>query len=139
MTEKYYIDACIWRDLHENREDKFRPLGEWAFELFRMIKETKSKALYSDLIIKELSISYDREQIKEMFKIVEEDGFLEKIEIKKSQIQETIQLKREKRLPFNDLLHAILARDNKAIMVTRDKHFEEFEFIVIIRKPEDLI
>ena len=139
MTEKYYIDACIWRDLHENREDKFRPLGEWAFELFRMIRETKSKALYSDLVIKELSISYDREKIKELFKVVEEDGFLEKVEIKKSQIQETIGLKREKRLPFNDLLHAILARDNNAIMVTRDKHFEEFEFIVTIRKPEDLI
>ena len=33
----YYVDSAIWRDLHENRTDKFRPLGEWAFELFRKI------------------------------------------------------------------------------------------------------
>lgn len=33
MEEKYYLDACIWRDYFENREDRFRPLGEWAFRL----------------------------------------------------------------------------------------------------------
>ena len=138
MTEKYYIDACIWRDLYENRVDKYRPLGEWAFEFFRMIKETKSIALYSDLVIKELATAYNQEKIKEMFKIVEEAGCLKKVEIKREQIKETIKIKREKRLPFNDLLHSILARDNDAIMVTRDRHFEQFEDIVTIRKPEDL-
>ena len=90
MENKYYVDACIWRDFHENREDKFRPLGEWAFNFFRMVKQTKSKILYSDLIIKELSISYHEEKIKETFKIVEEEGLLEKVEITKSQIQEVI-------------------------------------------------
>ncbi len=138
MPQKYYIDACIWRDFHENREDKFRPLGEWAFNLFRMIRETKSKALYSNLIIKELSISYTPEKIKEMFRIVEEEGLLEKVEIKEEHLHETIRLKKLKKLPFNDLLHAILARDNQAILVTRDKHFEEFGDIVIVKKPEDL-
>ncbi len=138
MTQKYYLDACIWRDFHENREDKFRPLGEWAFNLFRMIRETKGKVLYSDLVVEELSIAYDEKAIKEIFKIIEQEGLLEKTEIKKEQFQEAARFKRERNLPFADLLHAIIARDNEAIMVTRDVHFEDFSDIVTIQKPEDL-
>ena len=68
MTNKYYIDACIWRDFYENRSDRFRPLGDWAFDLFRMIIETQSTVFYSDLIVDELSIAYDKKGIKEIFK-----------------------------------------------------------------------
>ena len=139
MTDKYYIDACIWRDFHENREDKFRPLGEWAFYLFRMIRETGSQVLYSELVQEELSIAYDAKTITKIFNIVEQEGLLLKVQIKKEQFQEAAKLKRERRLPFADVLHAIIARDNGAIMVTRDVHFEDFEDIVMVRKPEDLI
>ena len=139
MPQKYYIDTCIWRDFHENREDKYRPLGEWAFNLFRMIRETKSKVLYSDLIIKELLVAYDEKNISQIFKIMQEEELLEKVEIGPEQIQEAIRLQRKKNLPFGDLLHAILARDYNAIMVTRDRHFENFTDIVVIKKPEDLI
>ena len=37
MVEKYYLDTCIWRDYFENRSDKFRPLGDWAFSLIKLI------------------------------------------------------------------------------------------------------
>jgi hypothetical protein len=37
MVKKCYIDAAIWRGLHENRSDRFRPLGDWAFELVKKI------------------------------------------------------------------------------------------------------
>ena len=136
MEKKYYVDACIWRDFHENREDKFRPLGEWAFNFFRMVKETKSKILYSHLIVEELSIAYDNNTIKNIFKIVDE--FLEEVPVKKELYLEAARLKKERRFPFADVLHALIARDNEAIMVTRDVHFEDFEDIVTIRKPEDL-
>ena len=139
MAKKFYVDACIWRDYYENREDRFRPLGEWAFELFRMIKETRSKVFYSDLIVEELSIAYDKKAILEIFKILDDEELLEKVGTVTKQFQEAARLKRERKLPFGDLIHAILARDNGAILVTRDKHFVEFEDIVLVRKPEDLI
>lgn len=135
----YYIDACIWRDFHENREDKFRPLGEWAFEMFRMIKENKFLVLYSNLIVDELSKDFDIEQIKEIFKIISEAGLLKKVELRKQQFQKAAKLKKERNLPFGDCLHAIIARDNKAIIITRDKHFEELQDVVESAKPEDLI
>ena len=139
MPQKYYIDACIWRDFHENREDKFRPLGEWAFEMFRKIKANKSIVLYSDLTVDELSKDFNPEQIKDIFKIVHEANLLEKVNLKKEQFQEAAKLNRERSLPFGDCLHALIARDNQAIMVTRDKHFEELQDVVQSYKPEDLI
>jgi hypothetical protein len=64
---KYYLDTAIWRDLHENRTDRFRPLGEWAFELFRVIRKEKSIVLYSDLVVEELFINYDKKEIDKIF------------------------------------------------------------------------
>jgi len=139
MTERYYVDACIWRDFHENREDKFRPLGEWAFNLFRMIKDIKATVLYSDIIVDELSKDFNREQIKGIFKIVSEVKLLEKVKLRKEQFQEAAKLKRERDVPFGDCLHAIIARDNNSIMITRDAHFEELQDVVEVKKPEDLI
>jgi len=48
-------------------------------------------------------------------------------------------LKKKLKIPFGDALHTILAKDNEAILVTRDHHFDVVEGIVKIRKPEDLI
>jgi len=36
-------------------------------------------------------------------------------------------------------LHSILARDNQAVLITRDKHFLKLLDICIIKKPEELI
>ena len=139
MVDKYYIDSAIWRDLHENRTDKFRPLGDWAFELFRKIRENKEKALYSDLVVDELSKDFDKETITNIVSIMSNEGLLEKVEIKERQIKEAVKLKKNLKIPFGDALHTILAKDNNAIMVTRDHHFEEVQNIVDIKKPEDLI
>ena len=39
---------------------------------------------------------------------------------------------------LKDALHAILARDNCALMITRDKHFDALVHLVEIAKPEDI-
>jgi len=48
-----------------------------------------------------------------------------------------ISLKRN--LPKGDVLHALIARDNKAILVTLDKHFKKLLDIVESKRPQDLI
>ena len=136
---KYYIDAAIWRDFHENRTDRFRPLGEWAFELFRKIKIAKEKVLYSDMVVDELSKDFDKNDIAKIFSIISEANLLEKVEIKEEQIKEAAGLCKQLKISFGDCLHAILARDNDAIMVTRDKHFAELQDLVDVKNPEELI
>lgn len=137
MQKRYYVDTSIWRDLYENRQDRFRPLGEWAFEFFRMVRETKGIIIYSDFVVKELKCKYSDRQILEVFCAAE--GCLGKALIKKESIKEAHLLSKSLGLPFGDCIHAILSRENNAVMVARDRHFWEIGHIVEVRKPEELI
>lgn len=139
MEKRYYVDTSIWRDLHENRKDRFRPLGEWAFEFFRIVEERNEKILYSDFVMLELRRKYSEKEAAQVINFVGKNNFLLKVEISTQQIKEAKALCRKRQVAFGDALHAILARDNGAVMVTRDKHFFELTDIAEIRKPEELI
>lgn len=45
----------------------------------------------------------------------------------------------KRKIPFADTFHALIARDNGAIMITRDKHFDLLKDIVKVARPEDII
>ena len=136
MIRGYYIDTAIWRDLHENRKDKSKNIGELAFELFVKIRFNKEKVLYSDLVVEELLRAYNEQTIEKLFKNV--SVLLEKADINETQVKEAVTLSNELKIPFGDALHGILARDSNAVMVTRDRHFRKLKDKIIIKKPEDL-
>lgn len=136
---KYYIDTLTWRDYYEIREDKFRPLGEWAFRFFKKAMEENSLMFYSDFVENELSKDYGQEKIKEIFSVINKVHLLKKIEIKPEQFSEAAKLSRERKVPFGDAVHAIVARDINAVLISRDHHYEELQDISISKKPEDLI
>jgi predicted nucleic acid-binding protein len=135
MQKRYYIDTCIWIDFLENRVDKFRPLGEWAFMLVRKIIDEEGVILLSRLLRHEISLRASEEKIRE---IVPED-ILAYAEENDSQVCEASALSSKLRVPRGDALHAIIARDNSAVIVTRDRHFEMLAGIVDVKKPEELI
>ena len=137
MTSKYYIDTAIWRDLHENRKDKSKNLGELAFEAIKKIRINKEKILYSDFVFEELSHAYDKQTINKLFKDASE--LLEKVKISEGQFKEAADLSKKLNIPFGDAVHGVLARDNNAIMVTRDRHFRKLKDKITIKKPEELI
>ena len=64
---------------------------------------------------------------------------IDKIFATKEQRDEARKIAEERNLPSGDVLHAILARDNNFILVTRDKHFRELEDITKHYKPEEFI
>jgi len=132
---KFYFDTAIWIDMHENRTDRFRPLGEWAFELLRKIREERHTVVYSEITIRELLTHYSTKEIEEMLG----GDFLEKISISESQAKEAREISRSLGIPWGDCLHAILAKDNNAIMIARDRHFEQLRFLADVKKPEELI
>lgn len=132
----YYIDTCIWRDYLENREDNFRPLGEWAFMLFKLVEKEDGVVLYSSFVIDELWKKYTEKEINDMLKIIKN---VWEVKATKQQIQEAAILGKIRGMGFSDAIHAILARDNNAILVTRDNHFIDLTDIATIKKPEELI
>ena len=46
---------------------------------------------------------------------------------------------KERDVPAGDALHAIIARDDDLILVTRDRHFRKLEDISKHHKPEEII
>ena len=54
-------------------------------------------------------------------------------------LKEADDLSKEHKISLGDAVHGILARDNNAIMITRDRHFRKLKDKITIKKPEDLI
>ena len=52
---------------------------------------------------------------------------------------EADKISKERRVLLGDALHAIIARDNDAILVSQDKHFQLLKDVVYVKRPEQLI
>ncbi len=139
MAKRFYLDTAIWRDYFEDRSDGTRPLGEFAFQFLRKCGENNAIVFVSDVVVLELKIRFSEQQSKEIFSSFESMiTWLDASAKQTSKAREEWR-KRDKALPFKDVLHAIIARDNHAILIARDKHFFDQLFsIVEVQKPEDV-
>lgn len=137
MKNKYYLDTCIWIDFLENRIGyNGEPFGNYAFRLLCFIQSTNGKLIISNLLIKELSKKYSLEMINSMF--LPFDSSIEKYDLTKERGIEAKQIAKERKLPEEDVKHAILTREFNLILVTRDKHFKDLLDICEFFKPEEL-
>ena len=135
MPKKYYIDTCIWIDFLEGREDKFRPLGEWAFMLIRKIIGEESIIILSNILRDEMNAYAIEDKIREIVPA----RLLVRINESLGQVREAAAYSKRTGMPKKDALHAVLARDNNAVLVTRDKHFHMIYSQIEAKKPEELI
>lgn len=139
MEKRYYLDTSIWRDYFENRRDSLRPIGEWAFMLINKILAEGDVILYTELTIFELKIKYTPHEIECIFSIAKQKGATLKVDITRKQKELARDIATERHVPVSDAMHALIARANNAIMVTRDKHFGKLADIAEVRKPEELL
>ena len=94
--------------------------------------------IYSDNNLCELELAgYSIYEIENMFKPFK--SILLFVESNKKQVGKARGLASKRGIPKRDALHALIARDNKAIMVTLDNHFKEILDIIIPKRPQDLI
>jgi len=141
MHESYYIDTCIWRDHYENRySPQGKPLGNYATKLFTKIMKDKVTIIFSNHIVYELKKAFAPEEIEEMFQILFLMKILKKTEITKENWEEAKKMAQERGVSKSDSLHAILARNNNAILITQNlKDFEKFSDMITIKRPEDIV
>ncbi len=131
----YYIDTSIWLDYYEKRGKN----GEHALNLIKKIIKDDAVLLFSDLHIREFKgLGYNFDEVNSILKIAKPDN-LRRVHISREQMDKAFRLSLLKLIPKRDALHAILARDNDAIMVATDKHFEQLSHVVNSEKPEDLL
>lgn len=103
-----------------------------------MIIQEKDTIVYSDLVEEELNEEFSKEEVQNIVSVVPKENIIN-VSSSTEQLKEAINLAKKLKTPVKDTLHVILARDSKAIMVTRDKHFYELAEQADIKKPEDLI
>lgn len=136
---KYYLDTCIWRDFYEDRVSRTgKPLGEYAAKLFYKIIQRKDTILYSDLTIKELRIAYTSQEIIEFLRLLYITKQLKKVKKSPAQVIEAKNISKTRKIPRADAFHTIMARDNKAIFLSQDKHAQKLKDITIVKRPEEI-
>jgi predicted nucleic acid-binding protein len=136
MEKRFYVDTSIWRDYIEDRSDGIRPLGEFAAQFFGKCVSTKSKIIFSKVVLFELKCISENILEEGFFQFKE---ILLEAKISQPQIREAKRVSRKKEVQFNDAIHSILARDNNAVVITRDAHFELLLDIADAKKPEEIV
>ena len=94
--------------------------------------------IYSDNNLFELiALGYSQYELEKMFGSLRPILFF--VESTEKQIGQAKDLSFKRNIPKRDALHALIARDNKAILVTLDKHFQKLGGIIDPKRPQDLI
>ena len=137
---RYYIDTCVWRDYYEDRVGPGgRPLGEHATRMLIRIIGNKEIIILSDVVMRELKGFYSSDEIELMLGTILKVGKVIKIEVKTEETTEASILSKSRRLPILDAMHAIIARNNNAVLISQDKHFQNLKDIVKVIRPDELI
>ena len=135
MAEKYYFDTSIWLDIYEKRGSN----GEAAFKLMEKAIEEDAIVAYSDMVVKEFKrLDYTLTEISVILSIAKPRNIM-KVHIYREQAEEASKLAFQRGVPKADAFHAVLARDNDMLLVSRDGDFGKLKDIVQAKILEDII
>lgn len=134
MENFFYLDTSIWLDIYLRRGRH----GEIARTLLLWIIAEDKTVLFSNYIEKEFrNVGISQIDIHKTLWIVKPDHF-KYIYANKEQIEEARNIAKQRNIPFGDVLHAILARDNDAQLISRDRDFKRLKDITQAKMPEEL-
>ena len=130
---KYYLDTSILLDYYEKRENN----DYIALKLIEKIILNNDTIIYSDIHIKELKKIYSKEELLCLIREIKTNKIF--VHVSRWQRIEARKISQTKDVPFLDILHAIIARDNESILVSNDKDFIFLKNITLIKTPRELL
>lgn len=141
---KIYVDSNIFLNVWFEEMLRFSPAFYHSRKLLDAILECKFRLVISDLTVKELSrkTNLSKEIImKEYLRPYDMVEKLTVIETTKDMIREAGSISRKYRLHASDALHALVAKNEGCILVTRDKELRATARRIGLRAvlPEELI
>lgn len=138
MMAYYYLDTSIWLDLFEEREEHDIHKFTIARKLVKRVRLHNDRLVYSKVIIDELkSLGYTPFELTFLFRKFR--PLLLYVWQTQHHLGRAKDLSVKRNIPLFDALHDLLARTAKAILVSRDKDFQQLQDIVITKRPEDII
>jgi len=114
-------------------------LGNYAYKLIIKMLRNNDIILFSDLIVRELKAHYAEKEINDFFALVSAAGILKRVNVLYNDCQNAKLISNIKNLPVNDVIHAILAVRNHAILVSQDKHMQKLKDVAQVKRPEEVI
>ena len=137
MSTKIYIASNIWLDFWLDRTLNLLPAGYYAKNLLDRVISCEFAIVLSNFIFKELetNIKIDLNERMGTFKLINK---LTITEVTKQLFFDAKKLAKERSIPISDAVRTLMARQERAILVSRDKHFKEVEDLVEVRLPEEL-
>jgi predicted nucleic acid-binding protein len=130
MKLKFYLDTSVWMDYYEDRSDL-------AFKLLMSLLKSNQTIVVSDFLLAELENFYSLEQIRGL--AFPFQNLMERVGLSTKQRFEAKSIAILKDVPVGDAIHAVLARDSGAVLVSRDRHFQLLKNICVVKKPEEII
>ncbi|MBI5884789.1 PIN domain-containing protein [archaeon] len=137
MSERIYLDANVWLDYFEDRKDSIRPLGEFAFQVFKRALKCEFEIVASEWLLEELHKHANKELLKNILQELYQRHKLILEEITDNDIKEVNES--DKQIHCEDLRHYVFCK-NHAIkfLVSRDRHLLEAGNGVVVVLPEEL-
>lgn len=140
MTENfYYFDTQIWID-HYLKRGPDGMYGDYALKLIFKAIAHDSKIIFSNFNEREMkAIGLSVVEIHSLLSMIKPDH-IKHVSVTKVQFEEARRIAKQRDVPLGDAIHAILARDYEAILVTRDeKDFRKLKDITRYKEPADVI
>ncbi len=138
MEKRFYFDTSIWLDFFEKRDEPNLLKGQFITKLISKILENDDRIVYSEVVKNEMiEMGYTRYEVDDLFFSLRH--VLIYTESDKKQFGKAKDLSKKRDIPLFDALHALLARDSRSILITRDWHFSKILDIIKARKPEEFI
>ncbi|MDP1694526.1 MAG: PIN domain-containing protein, partial [Candidatus Woesearchaeota archaeon] len=127
-----------WLDLFEERNEQHLSKYTLIQQLLDKIMQCNSFIIYSKIILNELvDAGYSFYELQALFKPYR--PFLIYISYNQYHAGKARDLALKRNIPLADAFHALLAREHKAILVSRDRDFKRLLDIIVPKAPEELL
>ena len=138
VNKVFYFDTSIWLDFIENRNEPNIPKSNWAKELVDKIIDNEDFIVFSDMNMIELrGAGYSEFEIEAILVNTKIKTIM--VESSERQIRVSKDLAHKRNIPKGDALHSLIARDNRAILVTLDHDFQKLLDIIRPFRTNELI
>lgn len=140
-SQPIYLDSNIFLDFWLDRSENGIPVGDFAHQLLRSAILCRYTIVISESTIFELNRNYPGGNIEKKFDDLKK---LNKIKIERVTEKHLLDAKKlayRMKVPVHDAVHALICKEQKAVMVTRDAHFFEklSDIVLRVARAEEML
>ena len=143
MKKSYYVDTCIYLNIWQKEVVNSVELWKLSKEFFDKIEERENMIYYSGFILKELMYLLSENEFKQKREMFSSNPRFIKEILTSEEYEEAreIEIKIKDEISFYDIIHILLAKKTKSILITRDKKLIETpkSLGVDVKKPEEIL